>query len=320
MRHRLLLACLVLQGFAASADEATSRGAEIEIRPRWRTGERFELLVEKGRTDSIRPSPVSQAKLRATIEVLAQDAERTILSWTWSEIKLEAACGARIDVDNLAELVTDLPIELILNADLSVTGIRNWEEVQGRMQRAVDLLLGQTEQVLPADARARMRTFLSSRANVESSVFREIVGYLFPLGWRLPLDEPYTYAEPVAFAGASIPTQVTLALTSAGPGPEAFRLQYARTFDSVGTTKAVGALFGQMIGPASSMPADIRGELRDDAEYAIDGGSMMITKAHWKRTIRMADQRRVDTIRWTLKPTAQTPSSQPANAAQAPPA
>lgn len=319
MRNRLLLAGLVLQGVIGFADEVTSRRATVEIRPRWRTGERFEFSVEKTRWVSSRPLRTQRLNLRATLDVLAQDAKATVLRWTWSGLRLDAATAANIDTDTLSLLAMDLPIEITLDADLSITGIRNWEAVHDRMQRTLDSLLAEVGQVLPADVQARLRAFLMARENIQNSLVNEIAGCFLPFGWHLTPNEPHAFSENVAFAGTSIPSQATLTLVDAPPEEEVVRVRYTRTFDSAGVAKAVGALVGQLAGPTASMPTDMRAELRDAAQYYLNAQSLMIEEAQWRRVTRAGDRQRVDTIRWTLKPTAQPPSSQPADAGQRPP-
>lgn len=135
-------AFLVLPFLAAALAPALAPAQELTLRPALQPGDKFELELIRSRDDAARPQSNGKSRTVIQVAVLEAGVKGFLLDWRQGAtaynnpdiVKNPVAAAA-------ANAFKDMRLEVILAPNGSFTGLRNQDEVTGKLQSALDDML-----------------------------------------------------------------------------------------------------------------------------------------------------------------------------------
>lgn len=233
----LVILCLTLSGF----DDLTRHS--VEILPRWKKGDSFALTITRAREKSVDSRSTLSGKTRThfTIEVLRVDDTGYLVGWTAGDTTFEASLPSDTFLRQVVDVMKGKQIVLQIDDHGTITGVRNWKELQRETLKAMDVLLaktpnlhsGSTEQTLLSNLRAQWETMFATKEQVEQLCTRDARIYFMALGRRYELNEPHEYNDllPSPIGGDPFPTRARIVLKTFDQQSGQAMLSWNRTTD-----------------------------------------------------------------------------------------
>lgn len=233
----LVILCLALSGF----DALTRRS--VEILPRWKKGDSFALTITRTREKSVDGRSTVSGKTRAhfSIEVLRADGNGYLVGWTAGDTTFESSLPSETFLRQVVDVMKGKQIVLQVDDHGTITGVRNWKELQRETLKAMDVLMaktpnphnGNTEQTLLSNLRAQWETMFATKEHVEQLCTRDARIYFMALGRRYALNEPHEYDDllPSPIGGDPFPTRARIILKTFDQQSGQAMLSWNRTTD-----------------------------------------------------------------------------------------
>ena len=257
-----------------------STAQPIALAPNWSKGDRVQLEISKSRsrTEPGKEPVAMEATGSIEVEVLETGPEGHVLRWTYGETHFppQALQGNPL-LARLENLAQGRHIELVLDADVNVTRVRNFEEIQAAMSKVFDAVRDElVADGAPGDVEGvlnQLRPVYATEEAVRTHVVRLAPIYLFPLGRSLVPGETVSYEDVLAnpFGGEPLPCVGSIRVESVESGVAKLTWtqevdgERARAMlqDMAKRVEAAGA-------PKGSMDSVKLFELTDRGDYVID--------------------------------------------------
>jgi hypothetical protein len=296
----LPLICLVLVGLCP--DDT------VALRPHWKVGEvvRYEMSksVEKRKGEKVLQQGSSQTDY--TFEVLEATEGGYLLKASVGQVHVtEPEHRANPLVREMARLVEGLDLMIEVDRGGSFLGVRNWKEVQEILRKVTEACIRRLgEEGVDEETRGLLRrqmgSMCASKQQVEMSCTREIQFLFATLGLTHDRASPVEYDVilPNPLGGDPFPARATYALKELAGGrarvvfdqtipPDEARRILEKTLEDLARR------LGREL-PEGEFPDSIA--IDDHGEFWVDTGTGWLRSVSWKRTSKIGDQARIDTV------------------------
>jgi hypothetical protein len=253
-------ACLILATALAAGPLVARQPQPVELKPRWQAGDsaRYEMtrtLVRQADGKVVRKATSHTA---VEVEVIEADNEGSVIRWTQGSTVFDDP-KAEEPLDRATGTIQKLvDIDLDLDADGALEGVRNWKDLRASGHKVQDAVLAQMAKAgAPKSALESLRKetdkFFASKESVERA-FASQSSLLF-----LPFGREYDLGTPVAFEGE---------LPNPYGGDEALPAQGEFTLKSMSAQDGVAVIvFKQSLDPKEA-PRALRKWLDESAKQA----------------------------------------------------
>ncbi len=190
-RSALALACATMLVLAWASTGQTDDGkiGEVTIRPNWKVGDEFRYeRVKTRRRTAGKQSASATARGPIDVRVVEANEKGFLVRWRINETTPDdPKQAADPNVRAMSRLVEGLEIDIELDKDATITGIRNWAEMKASAARIVDGLMkgpkpaGADAKAIEA-ARAAVEGMFATRERTEQMFLIEPVAFFFPIG------------------------------------------------------------------------------------------------------------------------------------------
>jgi hypothetical protein len=297
--------------YAAARNGATTPCETVDdgvvyLAARWQKGDQFRLNVERRREDFTGAEKTSDrsSKLHADVVVLEAGEDGYVLAWTWRgrSKPLTDLEGAAQQPEVLLGGAGATQIEVVIDADANVRGVRNWEAVRAAMKAQVEGMTKSMPAAQRQEARAVVADMLSDPARGQHLVLREIPLLLAPIGRDFRRDEPQEFETklPNPFGGEPFPAKGKYTLTEFDPATSRAEVDFQQAVDPERATAAMEKVAKDLADGAK--PKAPGGEkmpplvMTDRATFVVDASKGWPLEMRHQRRVHAGDRRRVDTL------------------------
>jgi hypothetical protein len=207
------LSCAVFSFGAENEDNSPQKN--FSLQPNWKIGEKRSFEFVKGREKTKAGDTLFRNFLRRdlTIEVIDADDTAILVSWTFGNA---AVVGKNVGNDSLMEKIAAFPkgyrMDLLLDHQADILGIRNWEDLRIRSLASIesmleDLLVPKVSLNVIANLRTQFQSMLSTQEQVELFFTRDPHAFFAPLGLEFKNRQPLDFKDRLMnpFGGESFP-------------------------------------------------------------------------------------------------------------------
>ena len=313
----LLLLLLIAKPGTSQEVAGAVDGEVVYLAPRWEKGDQFRLNVERRREDFDRGRKTSDrsSKLNADVVVLEAGEDGYVLGWTW-----RGRAKPLTDLEGAAQQPEVVfggggatQIEVIVDADANVRGVRNWEAVRAAMKAQVE---GMTKSMPPAqrkEARSLVAEMLADPGRGQHLVLREIPLLLTPIGRDFRQREPQEFETqlPNPFGGEPFPAKTTYTLAKFDANVSRAEVEFKQAVDPRRANAVMEKVVKDLAddGSKSNVPAAEKMPplvMTDTATFVVDAAKGWPVEMRHQREIRTGDRRRVDSLVITTEPAAES--------------
>lgn len=193
------------------------RGEEpkvVEFKPKWKRGDsfRYEMTRTEVREEDGKVIRKVTVRTPVEVEVVVVDEEFSVLRWTQGTTVFE---DPKQDTDPLARamntILKGLDIDLELDAEGMLVGIRNWREIRTTGHKIQAVLLSQmakagTPKTTIDFVRRETDKLFATKESIEAAFTRQVALLCLPYGVEYRLGKPvaYTAEIPNIFGGNDV--------------------------------------------------------------------------------------------------------------------
>jgi hypothetical protein len=306
----LTLAALLAQMASAIASE------DLELLPKWKVNDVWKYEMRKSRQRIKAGKTILDVSTRAgvKVEILQADEKGYILGWTQGETTFDNPEHAKNPlVKAMVDLAKDYRIELIVDKEGSLEGVKNWKEVQKKSFEILDLLtVEMTKSGVPKATVDSLRKMVEPLASSEESIVtffvREPAVLLIPLGhvYSPGKSIPYLDEMPNPFGGESFPTKSEIKLERIDAKTGHAVIRQKQTLDPAHVTrilektmKDLGKKLGKPFPPDQELPEF---SVLDETEFVVESKTGRLVSGSHVRVTKTAGLVQRETI--VLKPLA----------------
>lgn len=289
----------------------------LDIRPGLRAGEtyRWDYRREMEQQAKGRPDKSGASITAVTAKVLEASASGYVLEWRYGDTRVldaaQAKALAQKDMQWIWDLARELRFELQLAPDGQFVQLRNYEQIQPKIDQMIEHILAMAarqKNAGPAEMKQvgdMMRGMFAGRERVEALMLKDVRLLLFPFGMSLDTQAPLTYQTPLAnpFGGEALQAEGTISLTSLDRthGIATIGLDQKLSPDSMAKILAAMARkMGENRPPPEEL-AKLKADITDTSRYTIDLKTGFPSKVEFKRAVFMPDGHRIDKVSFTSK-------------------
>lgn len=283
---------------------------EIEIQPAWEKGEKvsYEFWKQAHKKKPGRNSVDATFRSKLDLEVMEKNKNGYLVKWLMGKPKLES--GNRELAKNplfekMLALSAEIPILLEIDSEGTLEGVKNWKEIQTKMEKATDDMFDLLEQNRAATSisqsiKDQTKTLFKTREQVEILSTKEAQLFFMMLGIPLSTSDTLEYEDslPNPFGLEPLPSKAAISVVSIDRKKGVILLTWKQTIDPQKAFQIIMRSLAKMTGkevPKITTPSDLI--ITDDARFVIDINSGWIRQMSHCRTIEAGDYKEVVTFR-----------------------
>ncbi len=248
--------------------ETTKYEEDIQIIPRWTKGEKLEYSLVKTRRKLEDGKETLRAKSTCSVnvEVVKADGDEYLVDWTFGETRIEDPDqAANPMVKAIMNIAKGLKIQLELDADANMLGVKNWRELQGKSQEVIaaitnELKKADMDETVIQGIEQIVTPMFSTKEQIEMMCTNEVQTFFFPVGLRNMRTSPMEYHDqlPNPLGGEPLPSIAKIALKKYNPNSDTVLLHWKQEIDPVLAKKIMEKTLKNMSGSlGQTMPVDI---------------------------------------------------------------
>jgi hypothetical protein len=289
---------------------------EVAILPRWKQGEKLRFEMVKTRVKSRAGKEVETVTARTLVDIEVSEAGKDgyVVRWTYGETRLDnPEQNLSPIVRSMSNLLKGIHLDIEIDADGNMTGLRNWQAVRKLADKIATTLLDEVKGGgLDDAARDRLgkqlRAMLSTKEKIEQLCFREAQVFFLPVGHSFRPGKPLELDDelPNPLGGEAIPTKTVFALKSHEKATGRVAVTWKQSADPNVTArvmeKTLRDLAKQTGAPVPNGEMLKAMQIEDSAEYTLDRVSGWPLNFTHTRTMSTGPDAMKDTLTFTRKP------------------
>ena len=280
MRVRSLAAvCLAVAGLLVG--EARAAG-DVEIAPKWKAGETrsYERVKSRRRTRGGKETQHVSGRTPVDLKVIEATDKGYVVRWTFGKTTSDDPGAERDPVARaLVGLVEGMHVDLELDREATVLGVRNWKELQTKGRSIVETL-AEARPGLDKETADRLRpallAMMATRGQVEQLFTREPQPFFLAVGRTYTPGKPFEFDDtlPNPLGGPPFPAKARLGLKSYDPKTGRAVVEWTQATDPRATGRVIAETLKQMarrLGNRAPTAADL-GDMKveDRGEFVLD--------------------------------------------------
>jgi hypothetical protein len=314
IRHSIILAVavatigvLVASNPSSSAQDQPPKDG-IAIVPRWKAGETriYEMVKSSQQTREGKTKRQASSRSRIEVSVIEAGAKGYLVGWRIQETKVDDPQAARNPmVQQMGDLVKGWKALIELDEEATVTGVRNWQELQARSKKIVELLTSDPKSLglEPAKVktlRTQIESMFARKDQVEQFFIREPQVFFLPIGRTYPTEGALEYDSelPNAFGGEPLPGHGKLTLISCDRKTGRASVRWTQTIDSEAARRVMFKTM-QAVSEKLALPKPNMERVKtlvnsmaveDRCEFTVDAENGWVEEMTYTRTTALAQE------------------------------
>lgn len=297
---------MALSLLALTAIAGPAFAQDVDIVPKFRAGDAFQLEVIRVRENSTSPQQNNRGRTLVDVRVISANADGYVIEWVPGATVVSSPLGAQnplLGVDS--RVLQDIRFRLKLGADGELQGMANQAEIAPKLKTVVDAIVRQLAAGIPEDERKAFLDFIGQILSVEvliATATRDAATYFGLNGATLTVGQAVEVdlEQPNPLGGEPIPSRFRVRMESANS--ESASLTSTTTYDPaflVRLTNSLATQAGKPIPPAelAKLPPM---EMADDASYLFDRKTGLMRELKVNRRVTVGSNRRLDAWEFRL--------------------
>jgi|GEM_PF-4261621 len=295
----------------------SARGEEpkvVEFKPKWKRGDSFRYEMTRTEVRAEDDKVIRKATVRTPIEVevVVVDEEVSVLRWTQGTTVFD---DPKMDTDPLARAVNTilkgLDIDLELDAEGTLVGIRNWREIRTTGHKIQAVLLAQmaktgTPKTTIDFVRRETDKFFATKESIEAVFTRQAALLCLPYGVEYQLGKPvaYTAEIPNIFGGdTAFPAKGEATLKAINPDTGIASIVFKQTLEPKERNRVLRKWLDDIAKQTGKTPPKELPEfhLDDVMEYEFDTNASWVKSVTHTRTGKIDNTTQTETVTLTRK-------------------
>jgi Regulator of ribonuclease activity B len=312
----IVFAGMLVAGRADAAEET------VVLVPGWQAGEkvRYDIVRTRRKTQPDKPVSETVARSSAEIEVVSASEEAYVVAWTHGGTTIDAASPEQDALaKKMSDLVKGLRVEIEMDSEATITGVRNWKDLQATLKKSADLICEEMKaKGLDADTVAKIRTQMAQiyggKMLVEQHCTRDPQRFFMVLGYGFEDGKPVEYEDklPNPFGGEPFPCKARYSLRSVDRKLGVATVDFKQTFVEEDARRIMEKTLKDMAERMGKPVPDGEGlksfSVEDTAEFRVHLASGWIESLTHKRATKSGGASQDDIVTFTRKRDATTPS------------
>ncbi len=278
----------------------------VDLPADWQVGEKLQYKMIKSR-ERIRSGETilsSNSTTDVEVEVLEQSSAGFVVGWTLAKPTLSGNRASDPTVQHILELVSGVTMRLVIDSDISIVGIQNWEDVQRKSHELIEILAKRTEESLGDAAAAGVRqtaAMFATEQQVTAMCAREAQMFFFALGGSFSL-EPTEYQDrlPNPFGGEAFPSKAAFRLLGFQPNENVAVVEWTQDLEPAATQRIMEKIVRDM---TSRMGAEAPDQeilkdfsINDEAIFRVDLETGWLESMKHRRSSRSGVTTQADSL------------------------
>lgn len=273
----------------------------LDCHPRYRKGEvkTFIVTEEHSRITPGKPETRRVAHTEVILEILAADENGIVVQWVRGATIFDGRMNNRLtELEPLLTMVKEQRLEIQLDADGQLTGLRNLDEIKASFDKVTAEFLrlagkADMEPVALELVRSKLREMFSSPDVLTEAVLRHAKLLFLPVGRTYPYQQPLSFHSelPNFLGGKSIPAQGRFVLTEIDELKAEGTISWKQIPEDGALKTFLSDFMAQMgkgTGNDTFDPASLSDvEIKDEAQFKVDLNTCWVTYAALQRSSRM---------------------------------
>ena len=311
---------------ACRAEDAggKNKSEEITISPRWKAGDRVRYERVKSRRKLKGGVVTSQGSGNCGIDLSIVEAgpRGYLVRWRIGETAHpDPRAGADPTVRAVTRLIEGLDIDIELDDEATILGLRNWAKLKDSGLKMLDAMMRDNSTAsLDAKTKTALRSTLeamfATKEQTEMMFTKEPQMYFLPIGRTYPgVGQPIEYDDklPNPFGGDPFPCKGRIILQSYDSVGGRAVVTWTQSPDPKETARILGETlnkFDQRLGRTKSDAQGIKNFMVEDrAEFVVDTKTGWIEQFTYTRTGSANGDKQEDTL--SMRRQARTPRGEP---------
>ena len=271
--------------WASTGQTDDDKSGEVSIQPVWKIGDkqRYERINIRRRTVNGKETDKSSARGPIDISVVESGEKGFLMRWRIGETTPDdPKAAADPNVRAMSGLVEGLEVDIELDNEATITGVRNWTEMKARAAKIAEAVL-KAQEAAGADAKtlaavkSTIETMFATKERVEQVFTKEPHVFFLPVGRVYPgIGKPIEYDDhlPNPLGGPPFPCKGKFTLASYDRAKGRAVVAWTQTADPeetarilVETMKALSQRMGRTLPNADELKTL---SIKDSTEFVID--------------------------------------------------
>ena len=311
LQHVTMMSTVAL---LAMTNAATAEDS-FEILPRWKKGEtvRYEIVKSRIKTQPDRTPLNTTNRTDLEIQVLKAAKDGFALAWTLGETRIDDPAEAKNPLTKATvNLLKGHRIVLELDSQAAIEGIENWQEVQERTRKMLDLITRElkasgVDAKAIAGLRAQSESMFGSKEQVERYATQDAQLFFMPIGVEFDSSRVVALEDQLAnpFGGEPLPSRVRFTLKEVDKKAGVAKVTWSQTVAPEDArrimNKTVAEMAKRMGKPVPDADLLKSFTIEDAAEFIVDISSGWIQNLTHQRLTKTGGRTQTDVIRITRK-------------------
>src|SRR5262249_39804362 len=233
---------------ASTGQTDDGKAGEVSIQPGWKVGDkqRYERVKTRRRTSGGKETDRSSARGPIDVSVVEAGEKGFLVRWWIGETPPDdPKAAANPNVRAMSRLVEGLAVDIELDNEATITGVRNWAEMKAKASKLVDTVI-EAQRAAGADAKAlaavrpTIEAMFATKERVEQTFTKEPLVFSLPIGRAYPeAGNPMEYDDhlPNPLGGPPLPCKGVITLTSYEPAKGRAVVTWIQTADPKETAR-----------------------------------------------------------------------------------
>jgi hypothetical protein len=304
-------------GWASRGQTDDGQADEIAIPPRWKVGDerRYERVKTRRKTQGGKETFRLSARAPIDVRVVEAGEKGYLVRWRIGETTpddLRQAADPTLRAMN--RLVEGLEVDIELDDEATITGVRNWAEMKATATKILEIVVkaggtsGEAAKAMEA-LRPTLEAMFATKESVEQIFTKEPQVFFLPIGRTYPgIGKPIEYDDklPNPLGGPPFPCKGKFTLTSYDVAKGRAVVTWEQIPDPreaariiLDTLKAISERLGQK--PPNSDEA-VSLTIEDHAELVIDTNTGWVEQFTYTRSVTNQGNSQEDILSMTRQP------------------
>ncbi len=305
----------------ASKEAVRAAEESLVLEAHWRQGDvfHFERVKSRKKTKAGKVTLKSTARSDLEINVVSADEGGFVVSWKLGETKFDDPSQEEDPlVQNLTNVYDGCRVELRLDCDANVVGVRNWKELKEVSERSLEVVIRPLQdkginEAFVAKLRSELASRVSTKQQIEQYWTREPGLFFLAVGREYEPGKPTEYEDelPNPLGGEPIPSRARFALREYDKKSGLARVTWTQTAEcklSPGMMQKTLGEWRRLLGKPAVDGGAAAFTLEDSAEFTVEVHSGWVQSLVHKRVVRSGEIAQEDTITLRKKESAGDPT------------
>lgn len=270
---------------------------------------RYEIVKTRKRVQNAQTIVDSTSRTDLMIRVVAEEPDGYLLTWRFGATEFDDSQQADNPlVRAVSGLLKDFSLEIEVDQEATVTGLKNWKQLQEKVASAIkaidaELQKGGMPPQQVAQVQQQIKGLIASKESIRTFCLNEPTMFLLPVGRSYSSSEPIRYEDrlPNPFGGEPFPTVAEFSLEEVDEESGLVEIKWTQQFDTEAANRILKTTLSELAVKTGRDPQELQHlqqfDVQDEATYFIDQATGWVARMRHERTVKTGEMVLTDTMK-----------------------